>query len=417
MSDRNNRANIPLKRAPNLVLILGALAQLHVDFVGQVFLSELLLYAFWATKKNRQWYEKELFKNSPNFSIFQKFLVLALASQVLTDILRGSYYVEVAKGTALILFTIFNLRIIYVLSINYWGVVDKMLLGYGLSFFVGALLQPNQFFMSYPWKFGFAYGSTLLFLIFLKKYLYQYKIFTLLLIIFFAGVNLALDTRSLGLIIFAAGIINLTSQVFRRSRFNAVLSLILILLIVPYLYAIYVSDVRKGAFGLKAQQKYLFQQENTNNLLYGGRTDFFVGLSQVKKSPFFGKGSYAKITSSNRQEIFLEITKRNPNYRSLGFIFYEGRMIPTHSILIQFWVWYGILGALPWAWFLYLIARTICKHLEKSREIDIVSSYLMALSAWDIFFSPFGSDRRFSIPLFLIAILRTECRQADESRQ
>ena len=401
-------------RAPRSLIILGSLAQVHIQFVGQIFLSELFLYAIWVFRTKHFRLETGLSEKNSKIEILQKLLMCVLAAQLITDILRGINFIEMAKGSSLILFTLFNLNLIYKLTRSHVGVVDNLILGYALSYFVGALIQPNQYFRSYPWKFGFAYGAALLLFILLQKHFIQNKVVLSSFLVIFAVVNLALDTRSLALIILTAMGIYFLNQLFKKSKVKAIVALIASLMLTPTIYTLYASEASKGTFGLQIQRKYLNQTQNTNNLFYGGRTDVLVGLSQVKENPIIGQGSYAKISANNREEIFTEIVRLNPNLYPLLSSYKEGSLIPIHSILFQFWVWYGIVGALPWLWCLYAVAWRLRIDFKTNRGVSLLNCYLMSLIVWDILFSPFGADRRFSVPLFLIALLIGRSEAKDE---
>lgn len=397
---------IEAKRSQFLFILLGALAQIHVNFVGEIFLAELLLYSIWVLRKKQLKFNASLFVKNSQLVIFQKLLIGAFAVQLITDLIRGTSFLDMAKGSSLILFTLFNLIVISKLTTHYSGVVQNILIGYGLSYFVGAIIQPNAYFQSYPWKFGFAYGTTLLLFILLQNYFVRNHFATAFIILIFAVINLALDTRSLALVIFIAGGIYFLNQFLKNSKVIAIAILIVSFIVAPSLYTLYVSEASKGTFGLIVQQKYLNQSYNTQNIFYGGRTDVFVGLSQIKKNPIAGQGSYAKISSSNRQEILTEITRINPNLYPLLFTYQEGKLIPIHSVLFQFWVWYGIIGALPWLWYLYMVTWTLKRNMNSGTGISLVNSYLLTLVVWDILFSPFGGDRRFTVPLILIALIQ-----------
>jgi O-antigen ligase len=415
MNVRQNDPEMESMRAPRSLIIIGALAQVHVQFVGQIFLSELFLYAIWVFRTKHFRFETGLSVKNSMIEILQKLLICVLAAQLITDILRGINFIEMAKGSSLILFTIFNLKLIYKLTRSYVGVVDKLVLGYALSYFVGALIQPNEYFESYPWKFGFAYGSTILLFILLQKHFIHNKIVLGSCLLIFVVINLALDARSLALIVLIAMGIYLLNQLFKKSKVMAIVTLIASLILTPTIYTLYASEASKGTFGLQIQQKYLNQTQNTNNLFYGGRTDVLVGLSQVKENPIVGQGSYAKISANNREEIFTEIVRFNPNLYPLLSSYKEGSLIPIHSILFQFWVWYGIVGALPWLWCLYAVAWRLRRDFKTIRGVSLINCYLISLIVWDILFSPFGADRRFSVPLFLIALLIGRSEAKDES--
>ena len=103
-------------RAPRSLIILGSLAQVHIQFVGQIFLCELFLYAIWVFRTKHCRLETGLSEKNSKIDILQKLLMCMLAAQLITDILRGINFIEMAKGSSLILFTIFNLKLYDVLS-------------------------------------------------------------------------------------------------------------------------------------------------------------------------------------------------------------------------------------------------------------------------------------------------------------
>lgn len=404
-------SEIQPKRSPILFIFIGSLAQISIDFLGKIFFAELFLYFIWcfiwlSRKKHLEVSESLLMSNS-HLVTFQKLLIVAFVAQFITDLIRGASFLDMVKGSALILFTLFNLTVILTLTMLYSGVVQNMLLGYGLSFFVSAIVQPNEYFQSYPWKFGFASGTTLLLFIILQRYFVRNYFVIACIILIYAVLNLALDTRALALISLIAGANYLLIAILKKGRWITLAILILSFVLAPSLYSLYASEASKGTFGLKVQQKFLNQTTNTKNIFYGGRTDVYVGLSQVRENPIFGQGSYAKISSSNRQEIITEVVRNNPNAYPLLFTFKDGKLIPIHSVLLQFWVWYGIIGALPWLWYLYTITWTLRVNIKTGKGIGLVNSYLLTLAVWDILFSPFGADRRFMLPLILIALIKS----------
>lgn len=404
-------SEIQPKRSPILFIFIGSLAPITIDFIGKILFAELFLYFIWCfiwlSRKKHLEVSKGLLMSNSHLVTFQKLLIGAFVAQFITDLIRGASFLDMVKGSALILFTLFNLTVILTLTMLYSGVVQNMLLGYGLGFFVSVIVQPNEYFQSYPWKFGFASGTTLLLFILLQRYFVRNYFVIACIILIYAVLNLALDTRALALISLIAGANYLFIAILKKGRWITLAILILSFVLVPSLYSLYASEASKGTFGLKVQQKFLNQTTNTKNIFYGGRTDVYVGLSQVRENPIFGQGSYAKISSSNRQEIITEVVRNNPNAYPLLFTFKDGKLIPIHSVLLQFWVWYGIIGALPWLWYLYTITWTLRVNIKTGKGIGLVNSYLLTLAVWDILFSPFGGDRRFLLPLILIALIKS----------
>lgn len=53
-----------------------------------------------------------------------------------------------------------------------------------------------------------------------------------------------------------------------------------------------------------------------------------------------------------------------------------------------------------------MVTWTLKRNMNLGPGIGLVNSYLLTLVVWDILFSPFGGDRRFTIPLILIALIK-----------
>ena len=92
---------IEAKRSPFLFILLGALAQIHVNFVGEIFLAELLLYSIWVLRKKQLKFNESLFVKNSQLVIFQKLLIGAFAAQLITDLIRGANFLDMAKGSSL----------------------------------------------------------------------------------------------------------------------------------------------------------------------------------------------------------------------------------------------------------------------------------------------------------------------------
>ena len=96
--------------------------------------------------------------------IGKRFLVLGslwLASQCVTDIVRHTAFADYARGWSNIGITLVNFAVIWTLL---YGRPRRLEL-YGWGLVVGSLLtislNPSEFTLGVPWKFGFAYPLTL----------------------------------------------------------------------------------------------------------------------------------------------------------------------------------------------------------------------------------------------------------------
>lgn len=163
-----------------------------------------------------------------------------------------------------------------------------------------------------------------------------------------------------------------------------------------------------------ARKKYELQTRGGTGivqLLIGGRADSFVGLLAVADAPILGKGYWAPDTGGY-YEAFLskygnpddyEKYLENMVYRARKGIYSEDKIIPCHSHITSFWLWYGLPGLLFWLYVIYVAFRFI-RH-----DAAVVPQWYYWLVAclpgtmWHIFFSPFAS--RIGIPVMGIAML------------
>ena len=150
-----------------------------------------------------------------------------------------------------------------------------------------------------------------------------------------------------------------------------------------------------------AVQKYEAQTRGGSSLLsilMSGRAEFFVGLIACMDRPIGGFGPWA-LDHAGYYEDFLMKYGAPEDY--MGYLHMKayaasigmGGKVPllrTHSYIISFWCWYGILGLPLWLYVLYIVYSVLKNYLA---SIPVMYGFL-CLSipgfVWNIFFSPFG---------------------------
>ena len=73
----------------------------------------------------------------------------------------------------------------------------------------------------------------------------------------------------------------------------------------------------------------------------------------------------------------------------------KSNLIPTHSHLMQAWVWAGILGALFWFVVLIIIIKSLILSIRFRHELTMLTIFISIKLIWDLLFSPFSSIMRF----------------------
>lgn len=192
-------------------------------------------------------------------------------------------------------------------------------------------------------------------------------------------------------------------------------SVVIILLISAIIFKVgYSTAAKKGYLGTEASAKYEKQTTTGTDILHllmAGRTDSFVGLLACSKKPIIGYGPWAIdydgvyeefLSKYGSYEDYMEYLELQTYYRkTLGTSRYG--LIPAHSCIVGFWLWYGIIGLLFWLYILKLILDLLRKHISAIPQWFGYFAFTCPGTLWNIFFSPYGG--RVLIPTFIVTLL------------
>jgi hypothetical protein len=273
-----------------------------------------------------------------------------------------------------------------------------------------------QYFEGDPWKFG--YGPPITYLIILiisSRQFYGHfgAIGQVAATIAIALANLLGNFRSMfGLLIVAAAVTIVAAVLDRHrrgQRLGAVTFLALLAggticfqgVSVTYSYL-----VTEGYLGQEALEKYQEQQQLGLGLLLGGRVETLVSTRAIADSPIIGHGSWARDVRYTEMLID-EIDARGG---TVPPVYFEDDgtptdTIPSHSYFFGSWVEAGILGGVFWAYVagVTLVALYATLHLQPRWRPLL--AYTAMTMLWDILFSPFAADERFSAAAELVLLL------------
>jgi len=394
------------------IFIVGLLSSGHIDVIGQLYISEVILSILFPLLLLRKGI---LLKNA-----WVKRIVIAgylwFLGQVVSDLVHGTPLVDIARGWASILvFLISFMSLFMLLSMNQKRIMF-FLFGYCVGGLFTLLIQPGVFFTSEPWKFG--YGPVLtLFLLLVITYMQNRKTINqgrwIILLVCLGSFSFYSGARSLG----AATLLTAIIVVFVNSKngirfFKKKLNLgkvgLLVLLFVGLLIGIeriYGMAANQGLLGETAKNKYEIQSSGKFGLILGGRAEIVPSLHAVMDSPVIGHGSWAKDTKY-RLDFFM-LTRLGYSY-SIDQIEYTiglTDLIPAHSHLLQNWVWAGILGAYFWIVVFVLVCKSLLHSIRSLNPFYILIIYLSISSIWSILFSPFGGEMRLQWVLQLVIFI------------
>ena len=144
------------------------------------------------------------------------------------------------------------------------------------------------------------------------------------------------------------------------------LSMLGILLIGMYKIG-YSFAARNGLLKAGAVRKYELQthgNDSIGRLLLGGRADSFAGLLACVRKPILGYGPWAFDNNDFMAEFLTKYGDYDDfrNIQMMQRLAYRSgdvslRLIPCHSHITMFWLWYGIMGLLFWLYIIFVAVR------------------------------------------------------------
>lgn len=410
------------------ILLLAIFSLFHVDVIGQLYLSEIILTLLFPFLMIRKW--STLLKDRLTSRILL-FGSLWFVSQVFTDLIRSTPIDDMLRGWAGILVLLVTFSSLYLLIKKKIWRIQIFILGYAIGGLAGLYFQPPFYFSEEPWKFGLGYPITLLVLLFISytsgKTLKNLNKWVLPLLAM-GGLSIYLNARSLGAtIIVTALALWLRNRKFGRALLtrlnlqNILVGSLILIFAVWSLSSFYAYAAQQGYLGEEAQMKYAQQGSGQFGLLLGGRSEILASAIAIGNSPIIGHGSWAK-DPAYRVFLYRLIDlgyerSQEELYRYIN----QSDLIPAHSHFFQAWVWAGILGAVFWLAVLGLIIQSLVKSNRFPNSLYIFVIFMSIGSIWDIFFSPFGSVMRLrwaiQFVIFLTAISHANHVRIELERQ
>jgi len=388
-----------------LVFIIPASQLVEVDVVGRLFAPDVILLALLpVVLLSRAHFLKRRLPRT--------FIVLGLvwfAGQVTTDFVRSTPFEDYARGWAMIAFTLTNFSVLYVLLFQNARRIVIYTVGSASGNLLIYFLHPSGFAVGDPWKFGYGFEITA-FLVLLATLpsMRSTNLATAAILIFGAALNVYNGARSLGGACFLVGTYLLMRQIARARReqgspttfAGALFMCALLALSALGVLQIYQYCAGNGLLGHAAQQKYEMQSSGRYGVLVGGRGDFLVALEAALDSPIVGHGSWAKDWRYSSQE---DAIVKGLGYRTVGGA--NSWLIPAHSHIIGAWVDAGILGIVFWIWVLSLPLRVLMQLYATAEPLAPLIAFLAVILIWDVLFSPYGAERRFLTPYYVITMM------------
>jgi hypothetical protein len=388
-----------------LVFLIPAAQVGELQIVGKLFASDILLLLLLPVVLLSK-------RHILNEKLPRTFLFLGLlwfAGQVGTDLFRSTPFVDYVRGWAMITLTLTHFTVLYVLLYQNSRRTILYMAGLSTGGVLSYFLNPSTFAAGDPWKFGYGFGTTLLIIVIATLAAGRSRdgiAGTAILIA--AALNLYEGSRSLAgeclvaftYLLLTKAIRNQGGESSQVSPFRAMLACAALGISAAGPLSIYAYCAGNGLFGYAAWHKYELQSSGRYGVLVGGRGEFLAGLEAATDSPIVGHGSWAKDWRYAARE---EATLIDLGYRASKPS--DSWVIPSHSHLIGAWVDAGITGALFWLWVLWLPVRALGRLYTTDEPMAPLIAFLAIVLVWEVFFSPYGAERRFITPYFVVVMM------------
>ena len=333
---------------------------------------------------------------------FPQLLALALlwlGAQFFSDILNGTSLANMLRGVARSGITVVLLAGFSLLLEDKPFRIRLSFMLIAAGFVVGYILDPNDYSLDEPWKFGYGMSVSMA-IIGISSYLWikQQYILCIALCVLGSALNFVLDFRSMAGMMFMTGLLvalssygNAPNRRMSNARLATLAFVALISAVV--LIEVYSYAAANGLLGTEAQQKLEFGSEHTDQggalgVLLSGRLEIMVSSQAILDRPIFGHGTWA--TNETYADTFRDMLGV-PNEGSGAD---DPDIIPSHSHLFGAWVEGGLLSALFWFYALGLILRALLAALRNRELADPITVYSLMYVGWSVLFSPYGLSNR-----------------------
>ena len=185
----------------------------------------------------------------------------------------------------------------------------------------------------------------------------------------------------------------------------------------------YTMAASSGALGESAQAKLEGQTRGKTDMLsvlMGGRLPVFVGGYACLKRPVTGYGPWAIdnddiyadfMRKYGNAEDYEQMLKTRGDYARFGVT--RHYLIPAHSAIIGWWLWYGILGLPIWIYIMYIMYDTVRHRIAAVPAFFGLFATMLPTNIWGLFLSPFGARMPWA---FFVAMLLVN-RMLDERQK
>ncbi|NYD68419.1 hypothetical protein [Agromyces atrinae] len=293
--------------------------------------------------------------------------------------------------------------------------VGRMCLAFSVGMVLGIPFNLSDQENAWRFTYSIAIGALVLTIASLSGRLWV-QLAALLALALVGAVN---DSRSNSAMLLLAAVIIVWQRVSQsvipgRRGIGSLLSLVVAAVAV---FLLVQSAILEGYFGEATQARTQAQLDQSGSVLLGGRPEIAASTALISEYPF-GMGSG---TNAN----FLDILSAKMGMASIGYDpnngyverYLFGGAIEVHSMLGDFWIWFGLAGLALGLMSLVIVIRGFWVRM-RDHALTAIYAYLTIRFLWDLAFSPAVSATRL-LPLILalglVPLLVRRTSETDDS--
>lgn len=385
------------------LLLVTSGSFLFIGLAGQIYLAESVLGIY---VLHRIASLRVLPFSIPNWMLWT--LAIWLVGTLSADFTAGADALQSTRGVARILFLGIDLIGLYLLVDKHVRHVSIAWLGMLAASALSFVIQPSTYARALPWKFEFGAPATIALALWIDASESR-KRWGVPAFLAITGVHFALGFRSMAVVSLLIAFLLLVRirpdsphigerQIRLRPLLIGFGGSVAAVLLIDQYDRLSIA----GVFGKIAQQKAMFQSGGEYGSLLSSRNELFLSLGTIVQKPLFGGGSF-----STAEPDIVEATATM--YNNWGYTSVATHMlvdIPAyHSTLLGSWAENGILATPFWLAVLGVFCRGLVSVLYRECDKPTLVALLCTSGIWDLFFSPFGAERRMWLALSIITVI------------
>jgi len=166
---------------------------------------------------------------------------------------------------------------------------------------------------------------------------------------------------------------------------------------------------------LPEQEAVRYEEQTRSDIgLLAARSQVFAATLAIADSPVIGLGSWA-VDKKAYARRFYEYINAEDQLAAFGDSSDED-WVPSHSHIMQAWVWHGIFGMLFWVVVLVAIYKYLRDAVLLCRPLVAYGLLLSVTGVWDLLFSPFSNRPRWGLLLAMASLSTYEVLRRRNSR-